>query len=175
MNVDEATLKISPLLIPLFSQPVRLGMVSGNMIQDRRDDPVDPRKGIYNTVDIGIADRLFGSQKNFFRFLGRNATYHPINRRLTCRPGHQLRRSEGLSHHRRPSPGHPPAGALLRRRRHLPPRLSRTAGRPARPHHRISPRRHRAAFQPDGVALPVNRRKHRRRTVSRRRQRLLQS
>ena len=83
VSVDEGTLKISPLLIPQFAQPVRLGMLSMNMIQDRRDDPVEPRKGIYNTVDVGLAHRLVGSQKNFFRFLGRNATYHPLTRRLT--------------------------------------------------------------------------------------------
>jgi outer membrane protein assembly complex protein YaeT len=82
VSIDEATLKISPLLIPLLAQPVRLGMVAGNMIQDRRDDPVDPRKGIYNTADLGLAEHVFGSQRNFFRFLGRNATYHPIGKRL---------------------------------------------------------------------------------------------
>jgi outer membrane protein insertion porin family len=82
VGIDEATLKISPLLIPLLSQPVRLGLLSGNMIQDRRDDPVDPRRGIYNTLDLGLAEHIFGSQRNFLRFLVRNATYHPIGKRF---------------------------------------------------------------------------------------------
>lgn len=82
VSVDTATLKISPFLIPQLSQPVRLGMLSFNMIQDRRDDPTDPRRGIYNTVDLGLAERLFGSQRNFLRFLGRNASYHQISRNL---------------------------------------------------------------------------------------------
>jgi len=79
--VDQSTLKISPLLIPLFSQPDRVGEFSWSMIQDRRDDPIDTHKGIYNTMDISAAPRAFGSQISFGRFLGRNATYHPIGRK----------------------------------------------------------------------------------------------
>jgi outer membrane translocation and assembly module TamA len=52
------------------------------MVFDRRDDPVDPHKGIYNTTDLGLADRVFGSQVNFLRFLTRNASYHPLGKRL---------------------------------------------------------------------------------------------
>ncbi|MBZ5575817.1 MAG: BamA/TamA family outer membrane protein [Acidobacteriia bacterium] len=82
VGVDQGTLKISPLLIPLLAQPVRLGLLSGNMVQDRRDDPVDPHKGIYNTVDLGMASHVFGSQRNFLRVLVRNSTYHPIGKKL---------------------------------------------------------------------------------------------
>jgi outer membrane protein insertion porin family len=82
VSIDEDTLKISPLLIPLLSQPVRLGLFSFAMVQDRRDDPMDPHRGIYNTLDLGLAEHAFGSQRNFLRFLARNATYHQIGRKL---------------------------------------------------------------------------------------------
>jgi outer membrane protein assembly complex protein YaeT len=82
VSIDEGTLKISPLLIPLLSQPVRLGLFSFALIQDRRDDPMDPHRGIFNTLDLGLAEHAFGSQRNFLRFLGRNATYHQIGRKL---------------------------------------------------------------------------------------------
>src|SRR5579883_437615 len=78
VSIDEGTLKISRLLIPLLAQPVRLGMASWSLVQDRRDDPADPRKGIYNTLDVGLADKWLGSQRNFLRFLARNASYHRI-------------------------------------------------------------------------------------------------
>ena len=81
VTVDQSTLKISPLLIPLFSQPDRVGELAWSMIQDRRDDPIETRKGIYNTMDISLAPRAFGSEISFGRFLGRNATYHPIGRK----------------------------------------------------------------------------------------------
>ena len=43
---------------------------------------MDPHRGVYNTFDIGLADRIFGSQRNFLRFLGRNSSYHQISRRV---------------------------------------------------------------------------------------------
>jgi len=82
VTVDESTLKISPYLIPLYSQPDRVGEVSWSIVQDRRDDPLDTHKGIYNTMDISAAPRAFGSEITFGRFLGRNATYHPIGKKL---------------------------------------------------------------------------------------------
>jgi len=81
VTVAQSTLKISPLLIPLFSQPERVGSLSWSIVQDRRDDPIETRKGIYNTLDIEAAPRALGSQITFGRFLGRNATYHPIGRK----------------------------------------------------------------------------------------------
>jgi outer membrane protein assembly complex protein YaeT len=82
VSVDVDTLKIRPELIPLLSQPIRVGMVSGGYVDDRRDDPTDSRKGTYNQLDLGVASRMFGSQADFFRLLGRNSTYHPIGRKL---------------------------------------------------------------------------------------------
>ena len=76
------SLQISPLLIPLYTQPVRIGLASVNFIQDRRDDPIESHKGIFNTVDVGLASKIFGSQSGFTRFLGRNTTYHQISKKL---------------------------------------------------------------------------------------------
>ncbi|HWB99512.1 MAG TPA: BamA/TamA family outer membrane protein [Bryobacteraceae bacterium] len=81
-RVSVDSVKITQLVIPLVTQPVRLGSFSGTFIQDRRDDPIDSHKGIYNTLDLGLAEKGFGSQRNFLRFLGRNSTYHPIGHKL---------------------------------------------------------------------------------------------
>jgi outer membrane protein insertion porin family len=78
VTIDD--LKISPELVPLLSQPVRVGIYSMTFIQDRRDDPVNSHRGIYNTVDVGIALRQFASQTDFTRLLWRNTTYHPIGK-----------------------------------------------------------------------------------------------
>ena len=79
--IDENTLHIEPLLVPLISQPVRVGLLSATYIQDRRDNPVDSTKGIYNTLDLSLASGLWGSQPDFFRALVQNSTYHRIGRR----------------------------------------------------------------------------------------------
>ncbi|HWR49860.1 MAG TPA: POTRA domain-containing protein [Bryobacteraceae bacterium] len=79
-SIDESTLKISPLLVPLASQPVRIGMLSTSFINDRRDDPAMTNKGIYTTVDAGLASKWLVSRRNFVRLLARNSTYHPLGR-----------------------------------------------------------------------------------------------
>jgi len=76
--IDEKTLKISPFLIPLLSQPVKLGLTSFALVQDHRDDPLEPHKGYYSSVDLGLAERAFGSERDLFRFLGRNASYYSL-------------------------------------------------------------------------------------------------
>ncbi|HET8547354.1 MAG TPA: BamA/TamA family outer membrane protein [Bryobacteraceae bacterium] len=82
VTVDPASVKIRPELIDRLSQPVKLGIVGGTFIQDRRDDPSDARKGIYNTIDTALASNLFGSRTSFTRMIGRNATYHRIGREM---------------------------------------------------------------------------------------------
>jgi outer membrane protein assembly factor BamA len=51
-------------------------------INDRRDNPTDSHRGIYNTVDVGIALPQFGSQTDYTRLVFRNSTYHSLTRDL---------------------------------------------------------------------------------------------
>ena len=77
-DVGVSDLKISPYLVPRLAQSVRVGIASFNIVHDRRDDPVDPHKGIYSTLDLALATKYFGSQTSFARILGRNATYYSL-------------------------------------------------------------------------------------------------
>ncbi|HTX35728.1 MAG TPA: POTRA domain-containing protein [Bryobacteraceae bacterium] len=81
-RVGVSNLKISPLLVPLLSQPVRVGSASITMVMDRRDDPVDPHRGLYTTVNLELAEHIFGSQRDFVKFLARNASYYPIGKKV---------------------------------------------------------------------------------------------
>jgi outer membrane protein insertion porin family len=81
-RVSTDDLKITPFLIPLLSQEVRVGLITGSIIQDRRDDPIEPHKGYYNSLDVGVAEHVFGSDRDFVRFLARNSSYYPIGRRI---------------------------------------------------------------------------------------------
>ncbi len=82
VKVDPATLKIPQEDIPLLSKPVRVGALSASFAQDRRDDPLDAKRGIYNTVDMGVAAGWTGSEANLFRLLAQNSSYHPVSRRV---------------------------------------------------------------------------------------------
>jgi outer membrane protein assembly complex protein YaeT len=81
-RVSTSNIQIPSLLIPLYSQPVRIGILSAGYIQDHRDNPLDAHRGFWNTIDAGIAGKFFGSQRDFTRVLARNATYTPIGRNL---------------------------------------------------------------------------------------------
>ena len=81
-RVTTSDVIIPTLLVPALLQPVRIGIISMNLAQDRRNDPTDTRYGIFNTVDFGLASNAFGSQRSFLRALGRNATYHRITRNV---------------------------------------------------------------------------------------------
>ncbi|MCX6619579.1 MAG: BamA/TamA family outer membrane protein, partial [Acidobacteria bacterium] len=85
VSVDENTLNITPQLIPLLSQPVRIGMASTTFIQDRRDDPIDSTRGAYNTLDVGVATKALASQNSFLRLLGKNSTYHRVGNAIIAR------------------------------------------------------------------------------------------
>jgi outer membrane protein insertion porin family len=74
---------IPALLIPQLLQPVRLGIVSANLAQDRRDNSADAHRGLYNTLDVAVTSKVFGSQRSFLRIVGKNATYHPLTRYVT--------------------------------------------------------------------------------------------
>jgi outer membrane protein insertion porin family len=81
-RVSVSSVVIPVLLIPQLVQPVRIGMLSGSLVQDRRDNPADPHHGMYNTADIGVSGSFFGSQRQFARVLLRNATYYPLTKHL---------------------------------------------------------------------------------------------
>ena len=81
-RVSVSNLKVTEYAISQLLQPVRVGMPSLNLVQDRRDDPVEPHKGVYTTLDLGLASHVFGSQPNFVRFLARNASYYSLGGRL---------------------------------------------------------------------------------------------
>jgi outer membrane protein insertion porin family len=93
-------LKISPGLIPLLSQPVRVGSVSLSVISDRRDDPTNTHRGYVNSIDLALATREFGSETDFTRILFRNSTYYKLGRDLVLARSLQfgyIQRLGGLS------------------------------------------------------------------------------
>jgi outer membrane protein assembly complex protein YaeT len=81
-SIDEETLQVQPGLIPVLAQPAKVGIISATLIEDKRDDPTDSTRGIYTSLDFGLASRLLLSGSDFGRFLGRNSTYHRLNPKL---------------------------------------------------------------------------------------------
>ena len=79
-RVSTSDVVIPALLVPALLQPVRIGILSANFVYDRRDNPADAHRGIFTTVDIGLASNFFGSQRSFGKMLVRQATYTPLRK-----------------------------------------------------------------------------------------------
>jgi outer membrane protein insertion porin family len=79
-NVSDIVIPV--LLVYQFLQSVRIGMLSANFVQDRRDNPGDPHHGMYNTASFGLSGKFFGSERSFARALLRNATYYSLGKNL---------------------------------------------------------------------------------------------
>lgn len=81
-RVSLSDIKIEPGLIPLFSQPVRVGLMALTVINDHRDDPLNASRGIYSSLDVSLANKAFASEAAFGRILARNSSYHKVARDL---------------------------------------------------------------------------------------------
>jgi outer membrane protein insertion porin family len=81
VKVDPASIQVSLALIPLLSQPARVGGPGLNYIRDTRDDALDAHHGTFNTVALFLADSIFGSQANFSRIDLTNSTYYDLGKR----------------------------------------------------------------------------------------------
>jgi len=79
VKVDPNSLRISSDLIPLLSQPVRVGGPNFTWFHDtRQPTPLDATKGTYSSLQGFYASSKFGSQTEFWKLDGTNSTYYPL-------------------------------------------------------------------------------------------------
>lgn len=82
VSVDPNSLQVSANLIPLLSQPVRVGGPGVTWYHDRRaPSQLDATKGSYTTVTTFFASSKFGSQTDFNRFDGSFSSYYTFGKR----------------------------------------------------------------------------------------------
>jgi outer membrane protein insertion porin family len=74
---------LSHLLVPDLvlerDRHVRLSTISGTLIHDTRDKPLDAHRGVYSTVNFGFTPTALGSSANFTKFFAQYAYYKPIH------------------------------------------------------------------------------------------------
>ena len=82
VKVDQSTLQVSANLIPLLSEPVRVGGPEMTYIRDKRTpSPLDATKGSYLSVQEFFAHSTFGSQTDFNRMDATSSTYYTFGTR----------------------------------------------------------------------------------------------
>ena len=75
--VNPATLQVSANLIPLLSQPVRVGGPGVTLFHDtRQPGPLEADRGMFTSVQEFLATSKFGSQTSFNRVDVSNSTYY---------------------------------------------------------------------------------------------------
>ncbi|HKW87717.1 MAG TPA: POTRA domain-containing protein [Candidatus Acidoferrales bacterium] len=79
-RVLASSLQIAVQQIPLFSQPTQVSGFGVTWVRDRRNNPADPSRGTFNTVDISTSSVSLGSSASFDRFFMQNSSYTPIGR-----------------------------------------------------------------------------------------------
>ena len=79
--VDPNSLQVSADLIPLLSQPVRVGGPGLTWFHDTRSpSPLDAVKGQYTALQTFVASSKFGSETNFWKIDGTNSTYYQFGK-----------------------------------------------------------------------------------------------
>jgi outer membrane protein insertion porin family len=86
-----------PTLVPLLSQPARVGGPGFSYFRDRRDSQIEPGNGNFNTVDFSWASRYFGSAADFTRLAVQNSTYYRLGKRRSGKTGMVLARSTRIA------------------------------------------------------------------------------
>lgn len=80
-RVKVESLQVSAQLIPLLSQPVRVGGPGITWFHDTRSpSPLDAVKGSYTTIQAFLASSKFGSQTDFYKLDGTNSTYYQFGK-----------------------------------------------------------------------------------------------
>ncbi|MGA8531959.1 MAG: BamA/TamA family outer membrane protein, partial [Acidobacteriaceae bacterium] len=82
VQVDPNTIQVSPDLIPLLSEPVRVGGPEITWIHDsRRPEPLDARAGNYNSFQVFATDNAFlNSQANYAHVDWSNSSYYALGK-----------------------------------------------------------------------------------------------
>ncbi len=166
-HVGISNLKIDPLLLPQLAQAVRVGIAEVNIIQDRRDDPLDAHRGIYNTFDVGLAAKCVRFPDQFRAHPGEECDVPSarVEAGLRARNATGIAAGVGDSSQLGTGGRDSAGGAFLRGRGKYTARIPRESGGAARYGDRLPAGRVGDVFQQHGTAVPALWRQHRWRSV----------
>jgi outer membrane protein assembly complex protein YaeT len=92
-RVEASDVKVGTNLIPLLSEPTRVGTPNFTFVRNRRDNDLESTRGSYTTFEGGVASSYFGSEADFSRALAKNSTYHTFFRNRSTGHGFVFARS----------------------------------------------------------------------------------
>ncbi len=72
---------VDPAILSLLSKTARVGGPGLIYLRDKRDNPIETRKGNNTSLDLSWASRYFASEADFTRLQIQNSTYHAIGKK----------------------------------------------------------------------------------------------
>jgi outer membrane protein insertion porin family len=79
-RVVASQLRVEQDEIPLYNQPTLVAGLGITYARDRRDNPSDPKRGNFNTLDVSLASKTLGSSADFVRTFFQNSSYYSFGR-----------------------------------------------------------------------------------------------
>ena len=80
-TVDLSDVRVNPLATGQINLgTLKLSTFSTAWLRDTRDDPIEPMRGFFNTLNFSAASRAYGSQANLLSFFGQSQTYRRVSR-----------------------------------------------------------------------------------------------
>lgn len=81
-HVDVFDAKVPLDDIPKISRPLKLSSFSIAFVNDTRNNPFDPERGAFNTVNLQVTAPIFKSDAQFAKLFTQSQYYRPISKRL---------------------------------------------------------------------------------------------
>ena len=78
VNLQDIRVNIHALTLPAERGIIQIARVGASYIQDRRDDPANPRSGSFRTTTVQTAARALGSEINFTSLYNEYNLYTPV-------------------------------------------------------------------------------------------------
>ena len=78
VNLQDIRVNLQALSLPAERGVIQVARIGTSYIQDRRDDPLNPARGSFNTTTFQVAARAFGSEINFTSLYNQYSVYTPL-------------------------------------------------------------------------------------------------
>ncbi|MCI0418590.1 MAG: outer membrane protein assembly factor BamA [Acidobacteria bacterium] len=80
-TVDLSDIRVNPLATGQEDLgTLKLSAFSTAWLRDTRDDPIEPERGFFNSLNLSVASRLYGSEANLLSFFGQHQTYRRVSK-----------------------------------------------------------------------------------------------
>jgi len=79
-TVDLSDVLVNPQATGQDLGTLKLSTFSTAWLRDTRDDPIEPSRGFFNTLNFSVASKLYGSEANLVSFFGQHQNHRRVGR-----------------------------------------------------------------------------------------------